>query len=306
MSEKFLYHREKHVIMNSLSGRLWGRESLGPACQKDRQKEGRGHMGIAFGPAGNADSFAAAGYKSSSDAPAFLSALGLNAYEYQCGNGVAVKEKGARSIGENARRHGVRLSIHAPYYISMSGEAGRVVYHPGGLGKSGREEALARSLDTLRYVIREMDRAGYGDIALCPEVMGKINQVGTVDEILEMCRIDERLIPCVDFGHLNARTHGSLCSQEAYEKVFDRMENALGRERTAGFHAHFSKIQYGKGGEIRHLTFEDNEYGPEFSHLAEVLVKRDYRPTVICESAGTQAEDAVSMMKTYEGIKKRF
>ena len=286
-------------------------------------------MGIAFGPAGNADSFAAAGYKSSSDAPAFLSALGLNAYEYQCGNGVAVKEKGARSIGENARRHGVRLSIHAPYYISMSGEdeekrlgslryflqcgevakwmgAGRVVYHPGGLGKSGREEALARSLDTLRYVIREMDRAGYGDIALCPEVMGKINQVGTVDEILEMCRIDERLIPCVDFGHLNARTHGSLCSQEAYEKVFDRMENALGRERTAGFHAHFSKIQYGKGGEIRHLTFEDNEYGPEFSHLAEVLVKRDYRPTVICESAGTQAEDAVSMMKTYEGIKKRF
>ena len=280
-------------------------------------------MSIAFGPAGNSDSFSAAGYKSSKDAPEFLCGMGLNAYEYQCGNGVTVKEQGARSIGENAKRFGVRLSIHAPYYISMSGEAetkrlgslryflqcgeaarwmgaGRVVFHPGGLGKSSREEALARSKDTLLYVIREMDAAGFGDIALCPEVMGKINQVGTLEEVLEMCLLDERLIPCVDFGHLNARTYGSLSSKEDFARVLDILENALGYERASRFHVHFSKIQYGKGGELRHLTFEDREFGPDFEPLAELFSERGYEPTVICESSGTQAEDAAEMMRIYE------
>ena len=280
-------------------------------------------MSIAFGPAGNADSFSAAGYKSSKDAPEFLHGMGLNAYEYQCGNGVTVKEQGARSIGENAKRFGVRLSIHAPYYISMAGEeeskrlgslryflqcgeaakwmgAGRIVFHPGGLGKSTREEALARSKDTLLYVIREMDAAGFGDIALCPEVMGKINQVGTLEEVLGMCQLDERLIPCVDFGHLNARTFGSLAAKEDFEKVLDTMEDLLGRERASRFHVHFSKIQYGKGGELRHLTFADTEFGPEFGPLAEIFAERGYEPTVICESSGTQAEDAAEMMRLYE------
>ncbi len=279
-------------------------------------------MSIAFGPAGNADSFSAAGYKSSKDAPKFLSDMGLNAYEYQCGNGVTVKEQGARSIGENARRFGVRLSLHAPYYISRSGEeeskrrgslkyflqcgeaarwmgADRIVFHPGGLGKSTRDEALARSKDTLSYVIREMDAAGFSDVALCPEVMGKINQVGTLEEVLDMCLLDERLIPCVDFGHLNARTMGSLAAKEDFEKVFDIMENAIGHERTRRFHAHFSKIQYGKGGEIRHLTFRDEVFGPSFEPLAEVLAGRGYEPTIICESSGTQAEDAAEMMRIY-------
>lgn len=282
-------------------------------------------MSIAFGPAGNSDSFKASGYRSSADAPFFIASMGLNAYEYQCGNGVTVKEAGARSIGENARNNGIRLSIHAPYYISMSGEddekrfgslkyflqsaeaarhmgATRIVYHPGGLGKQNRETALARSVETLRYVLSELDHAGYSDIILCPEVMGKINQVGTLEEVMEMCRVDERLIPCVDFGHLNARTFGSLKTEVDIEHVFDVMENAIGRERVCHFHSHFSKIQYSKGGEVRHLTFEDREYGPDFLLLARVLVRRGYEPTIICESAGTQAEDAREMMACYRQV----
>jgi len=285
-------------------------------------------MSIHFGPAGNSDSFAAAGYKSSSDAPAFIASMGLNAYEYQCGNGVTIKENGARKIGEKARENGVSLSIHAPYYISMSGEdaskrlgslkyfmqsaeaayfmgAKRIVYHPGGLGKQTREQALARSIDTLKYVLHELDAAGYRELTLCPEVMGKINQVGTLEEVMEMCRVDERLVPCIDFGHLNARTFGTLNTTEAFDHVFDVMENMLGRERVSGFHAHFSKIQYGKSGEVKHLTFEDQEYGPDFGLLAPVLVKRGYEPTIVSESAGTQAEDAAQMLKIYREAQEK-
>ena len=70
-------------------------------------------------------------------------------------------------------------------------------------------------------------------------------------------------------------------------------------EKMKHFHVHFSKIQYSVKGEIRHLTFEDNQYGPEFEPLAEALKELDLEPVIICESAGTQAEDALAMKRIY-------
>ena len=68
------------------------------------------------------------------------------------------------------------------------------------------------------------------------------------------------------------------------------------------FHVHFSKIQYTKKGELRHLTFTDDIFGPEFEPLAEALIKLDLEPIVICESAGTQADDAMYMKRAYNRI----
>ena len=72
------------------------------------------------------------------------------------------------------------------------------------------------------------------------------------------------------------------------------------------FHSHFSQIEYtDNGGEKRHLTFADTTYGPYFAPLAEVLVKYDSRPTIICESAGTPAEDAATMRDLYKEAEER-
>lgn len=276
-----------------------------------------------FGPAGNGDAFYAAGHKASREVPAWLSAQGLDAYEYQCGRGVRIGEAAARELGAEAALHGVRLSLHAPYFISLSGideqkrlgslryimeslaaaramGATRVVIHSGSVSGGDRAAALALARDTLSRAVRAADEAGYGDIALCPETMGKINQLGSLEEVLSLCSLDERLIPCVDFGHLNARTHGGMTIKGAYDAAFDTMENTIGKERTAAFHTHFSHIEYSKGGELRHLTFEDTIWGPWFEELAEAIVRRDYSPTLICESAGTQVEDARAMKRIYE------
>ena len=129
--------------------------------------------------------------------------------------------------------------------------------------------------------------------------MGKINQLGTLSEVMELCGVDERFLPCVDFGHLNAREQGLFYTEADYERVLATMEDALGRERASRFHAHFSKIEYTAGGEKRHLTFEDSVYGPEFAPLAAVLAKRGASPTIICESAGTQSRDALVMKKLF-------
>ena len=122
--------------------------------------------------------------------------------------------------------------------------------------------------------------------------MGKINQLGTLEEVLELCSIDERLIPAIDFGHLNARTMGTLKTSKDFEKILEATENKIGYDRMKIFHSHFSKIEYTDGGEKKHLTFEDTKFGPDFEPLAEIICKKKLTPTIICESAGTMAIDA--------------
>ena len=146
-----------------------------------------------------------------------------------------------------------------------------------------------------------LDAQGLSDIRLCPETMGKINQLGTVGEVMEICKIDDRLLPCIDFGHVYARSLGGLVELSDFEAVFDAIENALGVERLKCFHAHFSHIEFTqKGGEKRHLTFADTTYGPDFGPVAALCCKKGCHPVFICESAGTQAQDARKMKEIYQ------
>ena len=175
----------------------------------------------------------------------------------------------------------------------------RIVVHPGGLGGLSREGATALACETLKKAQAALDENGLSNVHICPETMGKINQLGNLDEVLFMCGVDERFIPCIDFGHLNARTHGGLSSYEDFEAVLDKIEDKLGVDRLKCYHSHFSKIQYTDGGEKCHLTFEDEQYGPKFDFLAELIYKKGLTPVTVCESAGTQAEDAAVMKKMY-------
>ena len=278
-----------------------------------------------FGPAGNSESFSKMGYKNSLDVPEYIVKMGLDCYEYQCGRGVNIGEEKARLLGEKAAKAGITLSLHAPYYISMSSTEGekrdnsvnyilasartvnamggdRIVVHTGSCGKISRSDALDLALDTMRKAIAALDGEGLSNIHICPETMGKVNQLGTLEEVLELCLLDERLIPCIDFGHLNARDMGSLKSFADYENIFLKIKDKLGTDRLKSFHSHFSKIEYTTGGEKRHLTFEDTVYGPDYQPVMELTCKYGCNPVFICESAGTQAEDAKQMKNYYNSL----
>lgn len=280
-----------------------------------------------FGPAGTSDSFTAMGYKSSLDVPEYIIKMGLDCFEYQCGRGVNIGEEKAKSLGRLAADAGVYLSLHAPYYISMSsveeekrlnsvnyiiasakavnamgGE--RIIVHTGSCGKISRAEALELACDTMKKALEALDSEGLGHIHICPETMGKVNQLGTLDEVLELCSLDERLIPCIDFGHLNARDLGCFKTAADFERVFTAIKDKLGTDRLKNFHSHFSKIEYTAGGEKRHLTFEDDIFGPDYEPVMELTLKYGCNPVFICESAGTQAEDARTMKEYYLSLLK--
>lgn len=277
---------------------------------------------IRFGPAGNAQAFHDAGYSSSLDMPEFLDKVGLNAYEYQCGRGVNIKESFCRKLAEAAMQHDIALSIHAPYFINLATPeskvqessmnhlrkslvaaqamgAGRIVVHPGSVGKgNARQEAVTRAMKLLERVVEDLI-PDYPGIMLCIETMGKINQVGTLEEVIELCKLDQCLMPTVDFGHLHARGLGAVKGGDDFEEILHRIDVGLGAEVVKNLHIHFSPIEYSKGGEVRHRTFAEKEYGPHFQPLAEIIARDQLTPVIISESAGTQVEDALLMQELH-------
>lgn len=276
---------------------------------------------VLFGPAGNSLSFYEEGFKSSYDTPKWVKNRGLDLFEYSFGQGYRMTTETALKLGEEFKKEGIVLSLHAPYFINFANpdeemftksigyintgikfmkslQADRMVFHPASCGKQTREEAVSLMTNRLKEIMPTFEEE-LGDKYLCPETMGKVMQIGTYKEIIDLCTISNKLIPTFDFGHINALTQGSLKSAEDYKRIFDYSFEKLGEERTKNAHIHFSRIQYGAKGEIRHLTFEDKLYGPYFEDLVNVLIDYDMACHVICESSGTMAEDSKTMKDIY-------
>lgn len=282
---------------------------------------------VRFGTAGNPDNFYNSGNKKSVEMPLWLSEIELSAYEYQCTKGVKITQKTAEELGKSAKENDIYLSVHAPYYISLSSvepekrdnsvnyiistlqaakfmDAKRIIVHAGSCSKMSREEALTLACETLKKASAEAKNSGFDNISICPETMGKINQLGTVDEVIEMCKVSESFVPCIDFGHVNAREMGSLESLKNFEEIIDKIHNGLGEERAKHFHVHFTRIAFTQGGEKCHLPYSDDSFGPCFDPFAELIVKRNLEPVVVCESPGTQDTDALIYKSILEGYSK--
>ena len=141
-----------------------------------------------FGTAGLADSYTVKKFDPAAIA-AYTAGFGLTAFEYQCGRGVRLAHDKAHALGEACAARGIALSVHAPYYISMSSleedkrlhsidyllqscalvkalGGKRVIFHSGSCGKQSREEALEKALDTMARAVKACDEAGYGDCIL--------------------------------------------------------------------------------------------------------------------------------------------
>ncbi len=277
-------------------------------------------MSAFFGPGGNSESFYSDGHKHTFEAPAWLKEKGLNAYEYQAGNGIMGSDETFLKIGQAAKEHSIKMSLHAPYFISLSGVetekrlksidyirkslhvakligASTIVIHAGSAAKISREEAMRLASDTLYKAAEEFDGE---TIHLGIETMGKVNQLGTLEEVIELCKVSSLYYPVVDFGHLNSRNIGGFYKNEDdYKRTFDLIGDRLGDDYAKYLHCHFSKIEFTGSGEKKHMRFCDNGFEPPYEPLCSYIAKAKLEPTIICESAGTMADDALLMKKYY-------
>ena len=282
---------------------------------------------IKFGPSGNSEAFFAAGKSKSEESALWVKDMGLDCFEYSFGRGVNITDEKALKIGKAFFDAGVEISVHAPYFVNLANPddemaeksynyilesakkcllmgGNRVVFHPASQGKMKREQAVSLTVERLKALKTKIYENGLNGVKFCPETMGKQGQIGTVEEITEFCKVDEVFTPCVDFGHVNARECGSLKTERDFIDRLEYMINELGYSRMQDFHVHFSKIEYSAKGEIRHLTFRDDKFGPDYETFIYAIKKLNLYPYIVSESAGTQDVDALAMKNFYFDNKK--
>ena len=275
---------------------------------------------LRFGPAGKPLDFKGAMEK----VPEFLHQIGLDALEYEAVRGVRIKEEKARKLGEEARKYDILLSMHAPYYINLASPdpavversikriieamiasewmgAYAVVIHTGYYkGNKSKKEALEKAIEAYKVVLNQLPEwVKTPDIS--PEVMGKTTAIGDIDEVVEIClNIGKRCRPTIDWAHLHARYQGQhVLTIDNVLKVIEVFEKNLGKKAIDPLHTHFSKIEYGKGGEKEHHTLGEEEYGPEWRIVCKAYIQTGINATVISESPILE-KDALLMKKICE------
>lgn len=287
---------------------------------------------IKFGVAGNPPNFWKSEYKKErANAPEWLNSIGLEALEIQCTYGVRMPDSRAKLFLQNSKKFRIELSIHAPYYISLGSPevekkerslldltkalnlakkigSKKIIFHLGG-AKGERKEALKKAISSLQELVK---RENFGEVYLYPEIAGKIGQLGSLEEIIEVCKKVKNTRPCLDLAHLHARTHGTLKKREDFQRVFEKIEKELGKKALQSLHLHHYSIAWGKGGETIHKAFsdtvleenqlpgfgnQDKHYFPRYEPLLEFFVERKLYPTIICEAKNTQDEGALEMKK---------
>jgi deoxyribonuclease-4 len=246
--------------------------------------------------------------------------LGLDCMELAFVHRVAMGEKTASEVRQAAEEHEVRLSVHAPYYVNLNSpeadkvrasrqrilQAARVgwlcgaqsiVFHPAFYHDDPPEIVYQRVRRHLIELTEELRDEGSGTI-LRPETTGRASQFGTLEELLMLSKEVEGVAPCVDFAHLHART-GSDNSYEEFAALLELIEGELGQAGLEDMHIHISGIDYGPGGERKHLNLADADL--RYIELLQALRDFEAGGLVICESPSLE-EDALLMQRVYRGL----
>lgn len=246
--------------------------------------------------------------------------LGLGCMELEFVQRVSMNDAGARLVAEVARQFGVKLSAHAPYYINLNSRepdkiaksqerifktarigaicgAESIVFHPAFYLGDPPEEAYVRVKGYLAEVIDLLKEQNI-KVVLRPEIMGKASQFGTIDEALRLSTELDGVAPCIDFAHWHART-GGFNAYEEFTSVLAQVERVLGRSALDNMHIHVSGIEFGKGGERKHLDLAESDF--QYPALIKAFRDYDIKGCVVCESPNLE-QDALLLQFMYEAL----
>lgn len=272
----------------------------------------------------------------------WLSDLGLDAFEIQMTYGPRTKPETCAEYRRLADHLGIKISIHASYYIVLTSPdaekvarsietlertfqlaevlgADTVVLHPGSYYGNHSEVAKEILIESLNSFF---SRTKSKEIGLFLETAGKLGQFGSVEEILDVCTEVDGSYPCIDFGHVHARSQGQLRNQSEIDNIIAGVERYLMVDATRRVHFHYTPINYGPRGEIGHKSLTDkyptdmqmsllNEkadeyYLPRYEPIIDSIGEANISCTIISETFNSQEEGALAMKTYYQRNKDKI
>jgi len=250
--------------------------------------------------------------------------LGLEAMEVEFVHGVRMKKEKASQVAAIAQRENVSLSCHAPYYINLNSQeeekvaaskerimqtariaallgAESVVFHPAFYAGQTSDFVLAKVIKELSEVREALDREGNTTV-LRPETTGKPSQFGSLKETIMLSKEIHGVLPCIDFGHLLARTNGQDNTYDAFCRILEQTAEELGDKWVNNTHFHISGIAYNAKGERKHLILEQSDL--QYKELLKALHTFGVKGTAICESPNLET-DALILQRAYRIQQKK-
>ena len=247
--------------------------------------------------------------------------LGLDALELGWVQAVRVSEQTCAVIRQAAEQGGVKISVHAPYFINLNADADEwpksrrrlmdaarfgylagatdIIFHPGSYFGRPPAEVLPVALERLAGCLEEL-RGQDNPVTLRPETMGKSAMLGSLEDSLQMSREIPGIQPCLDFAHLHARAgDGSMNSYPEWAGVLEAYRLALGQPALQELHVHLSGIAYGPKGEKEHLRLLEADL--DLRPLFQALHDFGCRGRILCESP-VMEDDALILRDLWREI----
>lgn len=240
-----------------------------------------------------------------------LAARGYDACEIGLESGFWLDYPFAERLGELAREHDIALSVHAPLFafpghpdpkkakmalgaldrsagIATAAGAEVVVVHPGfwlGRDRQRTLDDVVAWLGDLRERLAAKERL----VAFGVEVMGRVSELGSVDDVLELAARVDFVRPVLDFAHMHATSDGAYAEPEPFAVALEAADAVL--QPGAPFHIHFSDIAYANRNETKHLPYGAGTLRAE--PLAAALARFERPATVISESPDEESTQAI-------------
>jgi deoxyribonuclease-4 len=255
--------------------------------------------------------------ESPEDAVAILRERGYSACEIDFEAKFWMDYAWAERFGTLAAEHGIALSVHAPIAgfmghaergkklnmaigmldhsagIAVAAGAELVVFHPGFLLGRDRDQAIADVVEQLGELRERLEKKGRG-VPFGIEVMGRVRELGSVDDVLEIAARVPWVRPVLDFAHMHATSDGAFTDVEAFAGPLEGADEVL--EPGAPFHIHFSDIQYANRNETKHLPYGEGTLRAD--PLRDALARFERPATVISESPDEASSQAIRAVLT--------
>lgn len=259
-----------------------------------------------------------AGYKKAFE---ILEELNLDGMELEFVHGVRMSPANQKLVKELSESKGMVLTAHGPYYINLNSKEEEkvdasikriidtakmaqsldgysITYHAAfymGMDKKEVYKKVEKSTALITETLQEENI----NIWVRPETTGKGTQWGNLEEIVQLSKTFEQVLPCVDFSHLHARTNGKYNTYDEFARVFETIGNEIGQYALENFHAHIAGIEYSEKGEKKHLLLEESDMN--YKDLIKAFKDFDIKGVVVCESP-IMEKDAVLLKNYYNSL----